>query len=80
MSVIIEKQSHVVEPCHAFYKRECKMYSFICDFMIESYIVHMYTFYSKRLLKLIYLYLSTDCFMRISLQSTGPLTRSRVLN
>ena len=28
--------------------------------------------YAQRLQKLIYLHLPTDCFMKISLQSTGP--------
>ena len=34
--------------------------------------------YAQRLQKLIYLLLSTDCFMKISLQSTGPVGSRRL--
>ena len=34
--------------------------------------------YEQRLQKLIYLYLSTDCFMKTSLQSTAP-SRNQLL-
>ena len=53
----------------------------------HSHIIHIYSgitrgkvlkgqLYTQRLQKLIYLYLSTNCFMKISLQSSGPLART----